>query len=77
MITEIKTIEDVKQFAKDLIGEGCVFHPDDDFNDYVTIATKESCYTEEEADQLNYLMSCCFDVCKKEHEDIYKIMLIK
>lgn len=43
MINDIKTVEDVKLFAKQIIGEGVSFHPDDDFNDYVNFKTNEPC----------------------------------
>ena len=34
MITKIITIQDVKDFAKQLTAEGVSFHPDDDFKEY-------------------------------------------
>ena len=74
MISEINTTEDVKQFAKDLKSEGCIFHCDDDFTDYINLETKEKSFTEEEADLRNDLMSQCFLVCEKEGLDIYEIM---
>jgi len=77
MIQEIKTIEHVKQFAKDLISDECIFHPDDDFNDFVNFETKSKAFTTEEADLRNDLMSQCFAVCEKEQLDIYEIMLIQ
>ncbi len=75
MITKIQTSEDVKKFAKQIIAEGVSFHPDDDFNDYVNFKEDKPCYTNEEADLRNELMSSCFDVCEKEGVDIYSIML--
>lgn len=75
MINDIKTVEDVKLFAKQIIGEGVSFHPDDDFNDYVNFKTNEPCYTREEAEVRNDLMNKCFEVCEKEGVDIYEIML--
>ena len=57
MITKIETSEDVKAFAKQLIAEGVTFHPDDDFNDYVNFKEDKPCYTKEEADLRNELMS--------------------
>ena len=40
MVTDIKSIEDVKQFAYELICAGIVFHCDDDFNDYIDLDSK-------------------------------------
>ena len=45
MITTIKTTEDVKAFAKQLIAEGVSFHPDDDFNDYVNYKVGTQMYS--------------------------------
>ena len=75
MITQIQTSEDVKAFAKQLISEGVSFHPDDDFNDYVNFKENKPCYTKEDADSRNELMSKCFEVCEKEAVDIYDVML--
>jgi hypothetical protein len=74
MIKEIKTIENVLTFARQLRSEGCVFHPDDDFNDYVNIKTDAKSYTEKQADLRNKLMDQCFDVCDSEGVDIYHTM---
>ena len=75
MLTQITTIKDVEAFAKQLIGEGVSFHPDDDFNDYVFFKENKPCYTKEESEQRNQLMQQCFEVCEREGEDIYSIML--
>jgi hypothetical protein len=75
MITKIETTEDVKAFAKQLIAEGVIFHPDDDFNDYVNFKENKPCYTKEDADSRNELMSKCFEICEKEGVDIYDVML--
>ena len=53
MITKIETADDVKAFAKQLIGEGVSFHPDDDFNDYVNFKEGTPTYTKEEAELRN------------------------
>lgn len=75
MITEILTIVDVKQFAKQLIAEGLSFHPDDDFNDYINFKTNERSYNIEEANLRNNLMNQCFEICENEGVDIYEVML--
>lgn len=75
MIAKIRTIEDVKSYAKQLTAEGLSFHPDDDFNDYINFTNNQPSYTKEEADVRNELMNECFDVCEKEGLDIYEIMM--
>lgn len=76
MLTEIKTINDVKSFAKHLINvEKLSFHPDDDFNDYLNLSTKQPFYTKEEAEKRNQLMNACFDICEKHEKEIYSVML--
>ena len=71
MITKIITIEDVKDFAKQLTAEGVSFHPDDDFKDYINFSTNEPI---EDAEFRNNLMNDCFEVCEKAGADIYEIM---
>ena len=75
MLTQIQTINDVKSFAKQIIAEGTSFHPDDDFSYYMNFADNKPCYSKEETDFRNELMSKCFDVCEKEGKDIYDVML--
>lgn len=75
MITQIKSSEDVKSFAKQIIAEGVSFHPDDDFNDYVNFKENKHCYSKSEAEVRNKLMNNCFEVCEKEGVDIYTLML--
>ena len=74
MITKIITLEDVKDFAKQLNAEGVSFHPDDDFKDYINFSTNEPIYTIEEAEFRNNLMNYCFEVCETAGVDIYEIM---
>jgi len=75
MITQILTTDDVKAFAKQLITEGVSFHPDNDFNDYVNFKTNKPCYSKQDADFRNTLMSKCFKVCEKEGVEIYDLIL--
>ncbi|PBI83548.1 hypothetical protein BSF41_45340 [Flavobacterium sp. ACN2] len=75
MIAKINTLEDVHIFAEQLIGEGLNFHPDDDFNDYVNLVTNKASYNKIEADVRNKLMDECFEICKKNNIDIYKLMM--
>ncbi len=75
MITQIKTIDDVKSFAKQIIAEGVSFHPDDDFKDYMSIKENKSCYSKHDADFRNALMKKCFKICEKDGIDTYELML--
>ena len=75
MLKEINTIEDVKLFAYQLVNEeNLSFHPDDYFEDYINLETKEPLYSAEECKQLNQLMSNCFSICQQKEVDIYKLM---
>jgi hypothetical protein len=74
MIAEIKTLDDVKTFTKQLVEEGTNVHPDEDFNNYVNVETGADTYTPDEALLRNTLMEQSFAICKKLNEDIYNIM---
>jgi hypothetical protein len=70
-LQEIKSIEDVKTFAAQLVSEGTNFHPDEDFEEYVVIGTGEPSYSKKEATLRNKLLDQCFTVCEKEGACIY------
>ncbi len=74
MLNHIQTIHDVVTFAKQLVAEGTNFHPDDDFNEYISIETNLPSYTSDEAKTRNRLMEECFEICEKEGVDIYDLM---
>lgn len=75
MLIEINTIEDVKLFAYQLVNEeNLSFHPDDYFEDYINLETKEPLYSAEECKQLNQLMYNCFSICQQKEVDIYELM---
>lgn len=75
MIIKIKTVEDVKAFARELILEDKVnFHPDEDFKNYVTLKYNLPCYSKKVAEFKNKLMEKCFLVCEKAGADIYDVM---
>lgn len=75
MIRNIKTIEDVKLFAFQLVNEDNLsFHPDDDFADYINMETKEQYYSEEDIIRLNEMLEKCFIVCEQAELDIYELM---
>lgn len=75
MIEKIKTIDDVKQFFKDLIGEDLNFHPDTPFEDYINGDTKEPTYTKDEAAFRDGLMDRAFEVCRHVDVDIYDLSM--
>lgn len=74
MIQEIKTIEDVKAWFRELIVEEKLnFHPDTPFDDYINTDTRKDSYTKVEADFRDSLMSAAFEVCEAVGIDIYEI----
>ena len=75
MIAEIKTLNDVKIFTKQLVAEGLNYHPDDDFENYVNIETGEPSYTSDEAVLRNRLNAQCFEVCESAGADLYNISM--
>ncbi|MGF7217074.1 hypothetical protein GGR92_003241 [Spirosoma lacussanchae] len=72
MISDIKSIADVQEFARQLVAEGLTggFHPDDSFHDFVA-ANGSSLYTPEEAAVRNRLLEQCFEVCG---DSVYEII---
>jgi hypothetical protein len=75
MIQEIKSIEDVKTFFRQLLAEDLNFHPDTPFEDYINGETRQDTYTPEEAALRNELLNQCFDVCEREGDDIYELCM--
>lgn len=75
MIERIDSLRDVELFAAELVAEGISFHPDDDFEEYINLTTREPFYTKEEAAVRNRMMDQCFEICAKEGADIYDCML--
>jgi len=73
MITKIETLDDVKTFVRQLVGEGLNYHPDDDFTQYINMQTDEPTYSTEEAALRNELNNQCFEVCGILDADIYDI----
>lgn len=72
----INTVSDVKNFFNDLKTKFSLsFHPDDTFQDYVNIDTKEEYFDINQAELLDLIMDDCFAVCEKENVDIYEIGL--
>lgn len=77
MINKINGLNDVRQFAWDLIHEGVSFHCDDKFEDILCNQDGkiEPFYTSEEAQKRNELMEQSFEVCEREGAEIYGVML--
>ena len=74
--SRITTIDDVKGFFSHLVSECQIaFHPDDRFEDYVSIEDGHNTFSQEECDIYNRLMDDCFDVCEKNGADIYALGL--
>lgn len=74
MLTEIQTVSDVAIFFHLLLEkESLNFHPDEDFRNYINLATHLPSYIVDEADLRNKLMAACFGICELEGMDIYKI----
>jgi hypothetical protein len=74
MISTIHTVADVEAFFQHLINkESLNFHPDEDFRNYINLATHLPSYTLDEANLRNELMDACFGICEIEGVDIYNI----
>lgn len=70
----IKTSEDVKVFFTLLKDKYKLsFHPDDPFEEYINLDTKEPIFVKDEAKYLNQMMDASFVVCEKEEIDIYEL----
>jgi hypothetical protein len=74
MIKEVKTMDDVSVFTKEIIPEGIAINLDHDFTDMINVETDEPTYTTDEAELRNALMSQCFEVCDKNEISIYDFM---
>ncbi len=75
MIQKIETIDDVKKFFTELMSENLIFHPDNDFCDYINLKTNEPTYSVEEAERRNELVSECFIVCERDSVDFYELCM--
>lgn len=72
--SHIKSVEDVKAFFHHLVDERkVIFHPDDDFADYVSYEEKTPSFTKEEVEVYNRLMEESYNVCDAAGVDIYEI----
>ncbi|MEX2336303.1 MAG: hypothetical protein WD555_03430 [Fulvivirga sp.] len=70
---QIKNVNDVAEFAKQINNEGVSFHPDDNFNDIINFKTGEKIYSNHEADRRNQLLNQSFILCQQQGVDVYEI----
>lgn len=72
--TKMCSVKDVEAFFHHIVYDRKVnFHPDDSFEDYIDILTKEASFTSDECNIYNRLMDEAFEVCECEGVDIYEI----
>ena len=72
--SHIKSVKDVETFYHHIVFEMKInFHPDDSFEYYLDIHTKEASFSSDECNIYNRLMDEAFEVCERERVDIYKI----
>lgn len=72
----IKLPEDVGRFFFWLVFDCKVnFHPDEDFENYVSEKTGERTFSDEQCRSLNAAMEESFKVCEQYQRDIYEIAI--
>lgn len=72
----IETPHDVARFFFWLMFDCKVnFHPDENFNDYISLETNENPFNDKQTDMYNEIMDECFEVCEKYGRDIYEISI--
>lgn len=54
---------------------GIGFHPDTNFNEYITSKNNKRVFTKSEAEELNNTLAECFEQCDKLKLDIYGLAL--
>lgn len=72
-ITSLSEMELFVRYLYDVVK--VAFHPDEPFDDYVSIGSDNYVFTKSEAHTLNQRMKECFKVCKQENIDIYEFMM--
>lgn len=76
--SHITTVEEVKDFFHHIVCDlGIIFHPDDDFKDYVSCETGERTMNDEQAGLYNRLVDEAFDVCGDEVYEIGSDLLFQ
>lgn len=74
-LEHITSINQVISFADHLVKNlGVNFHPDNDFDEYINLETKEPSFTDEEVAIGNMLMNECCEVCEKDGVNVYELM---
>lgn len=72
----INTIDDVWEFFNYLRNvEDVMFHPKQDFGEYIDRETDKPGYTAKEVKERNILMDKCFNVCSENDISIFKVAL--
>lgn len=72
----ISSIKDVDAFFKYIISERRVnFHPDDGFENYISLENGEPSFSNEEIIQFNTMLDEAFRICEENGVDIYEIGL--
>ena len=71
----VNLIDVVKFFEHLLYEKKMLFHPDDDFCDYVQNEESNKTINSDEAEIFNQLMDQCFAVCEEQNMEIYSIGL--
>lgn len=72
----ITSLSEVESFARFLYEDVKVaFHPDESFENYVTLGSRNHTFSQLEANILDLRMDEAFDVCEKENVDIYEFMM--
>lgn len=64
--------EELKKMTQDV---GIGFHPDTDFNDYISVYTGKRLFFKKTAKVLNARLQECFDLANKYELDVYEIAL--
>ena len=74
-LSDIQTLRDVKHFFKLLKKYNISFHPDDDFDNYISLPGPKQSFSPSEASRLDAVMDQCFQVCNVKDVDIYEIAI--
>ena len=70
----IKSVMDFETFFHHLVANRRAnFHPDEDFMNYISIESKQPCFTKEEIAIYNFLKDESFAACDDEGVDVYSI----
>ena len=74
-LTNINTLEDVKEFVRILIeDEDIAFHPDTPFEDYINLNTNQPTYSTEDAVLRNNLLKQAFELGERIGVDAHEFI---